>query len=66
MLNTLMYDTEFPDVATNPYAENMIAENIHNYVDSYGHQSRPFGDILNYCNTANAVTIADATAVRRN
>ena len=33
VLNTLMYDVEFPDGATKPYATNMIAENIHNYVD---------------------------------
>ena len=33
MLNTLMYEAEFPDGATKPYAANMIAENIHNSVD---------------------------------
>ena len=66
MLNTLMYEVEFPDGATKSYAANMISENIHNYVDSYVHQSRPFGEILNYCNTANAVAIADAKSVVRN
>ena len=63
MLNNLMYDVEFPDGATKYYAANMIAENIHNSVDSYGHQSRPFGQILNYCKTANTVAITDATVV---
>ena len=29
MLNTLVYDVEFPDGATKPYAANMIIENIH-------------------------------------
>ena len=66
MLNTLMYDVEFPDGATKPYAANMIAENIHNSVDSDGHQYRFFGDILNYCKTPNAVAIDDATVVERN
>ena len=66
MLNTLMYDMEFPDGATKPYAANMIAENLHNYVDSDGHQYRHFGEILNYCKTANATAIADATAARQN
>ena len=28
ILNTLMYDVEVPDGATNPYAANMIAENV--------------------------------------
>ena len=37
MLNTLMYDMEFPDGATKPYSANMIAENIHNSVDLDGH-----------------------------
>ena len=32
MLNTLMYEAEFPYGATKPYAANMIAENIHNSV----------------------------------
>ena len=45
MLNTLMYDVEFPDGATKPYAVNMIAENIHNSVDLDGHRSRPFGGV---------------------
>ena len=66
MLNTLMYDMEFPDVVTKPYSANMIADSIHNSVDLDGHQSRPFGEILNYCKTANAVAIADAIAVGQN
>ena len=66
MINTLLYEAEFPDGATKPYADNMIAENIHKSVDSDGHQSRPFGDILNYFKTANAVAIADATSIGRN
>ena len=61
-----MYDVEFPDGATKPYSDNMIYDNINNSVYSNGHQSRPFGEILNYCKTANAVAIADATAVGRN
>ena len=48
MLNTFMYDVELPDGATKPYADNMIDKNIHNSVDSDGHRSRPFGEILNY------------------
>ena len=66
MLNTLIYDVEFPDGATKPYAANMIAENIHNSVDSDGHLSIPFGEILNYCKTTNAVAISDSTAFGRN
>ena len=66
MLNTLMYDVKFPDGATQPYVANMISDNIHNSVDLYGHRSRPFGEIVNYCKTTKAVTIADATAVGQN
>ena len=66
MLNTLMYDVEFPDSATKPYAYNTIDENIHNSVDSDVHWSITFGETVNYCKTANAVAIADATVVGRN
>ena len=66
MLNTLMYDVEFPDSDTKPYAANMISEDIHNSVDLDGHRSRPFGYILNYCKTANAVGVSDATSVGQN
>ena len=47
-LNTLIYDVEFLDGATKPYAANIIAENIHNSVYSGGHRFRSFGEILNY------------------
>ena len=47
ILNTLIYDVDFPDGATKPYAANMIVEKIHNFVDSDGHQSRPLEEILN-------------------
>ena len=43
MLNTLIYDMEFPDGSTKPYAANIIAENIHKYVYLDGHRSRHFG-----------------------
>ena len=33
ILNTLMYDVEFPDGATKPYAANIIADNTHNSMD---------------------------------
>ena len=66
MLNTLMYDVQLPDGATKAYAANMVAQNIYNSVDYDGRQYRPFGQILNYYKTANAVMIAGATAVGRN
>ena len=66
MLNTLVCDVEFPDGATNPYTANIITKNIHNSLDSDGHISRTFGEILNYYKTANTVAIDDATDVGRN
>ena len=66
MLNTLIYDLEFPYGDTKPHASSMIAENIHNSVDLDGHRSRPFGEILNYFKTANSVAISNAKAVGRN
>ena len=61
-----MYDVDLPDGAINPYDANIIPENIHSAVDSDRHWYRPFGEILNYCKTANAVAIYDATDVGQN
>ena len=39
LLNTLMYDVEFPDGNIKKYAANIIAENILVNCDSEGHYS---------------------------
>ena len=64
ILNSILYEVEFPDGTTKPYAANMIAQNIHDTVDSDGHRSRTFGEILNYCADGNAVSKANQFAIR--
>ena len=36
ILNSLLYEVEFPDGTTKPYAANMIEQNIHDLVDGDG------------------------------
>ena len=38
ILNSLLYEVEFTDGTTKPYAANMIAQNIHDSVDGDGRQ----------------------------
>ena len=40
ILNSLLYEVEFPDGTTKPYAANMIAQNIHDSVDGDGRQEQ--------------------------
>lgn len=64
ILNFILYEVEFPDGTTKPYAANMIAQNIiHDTADSDGHRSRSFGEILSYCIEGNAVTKANQFAI---
>ena len=40
MLNTALYDVQFPDGSVKPYSANIIAENILNSVDADGYHSQ--------------------------
>ena len=66
ILNYILYEVEFPDGTTKPYAANMIAQNIHDTVDSDGHRSRTFGEILNYCADGTAVSKENRFGIGRN
>lgn len=56
ILNTLLYDVEFPDGVTKQYAANLIAENILCQVDSDGRYSSFVDGILEYRRNKSAVT----------
>ena len=48
LLNTLMYDVEFPDDSIKKYAANIIAENVLVNCDSEGHYSSQMSCIIDH------------------
>ena len=48
MLNSLVYDVEFPDGAVNHYAVNVIAENVLSQVDLSGFYTQAMDKIVLY------------------
>jgi hypothetical protein len=60
ILNTIMYEVEFPDGEVRPYAANVIADNIYSQVDNDGRRSFIFDSIIDYTKDAKyAVKKAD-------
>jgi hypothetical protein len=60
ILNTIMYEVEFPDGEVRPYAANVIADNIYSQVDNDGRRSFIFDSIIDYSRDAKyAVKKAD-------
>ena len=55
ILNTIVYDVEFPDGAVVQYAANIIQENLLTQVDPDGHQYHVLDSILEYATDDNAV-----------
>lgn len=59
LLNTLMYDVEFPDGNIKKYAANIIAENILVNCDSEGHYSSQMSCIVDHKCDGTAVKMED-------
>ena len=59
LLNTLIYDVEFPDGEVKKYAANIIAENVLSQCDPDGHYSRTVASILDHKRDGSAVTKAN-------
>jgi hypothetical protein len=57
ILNTIVYDVEFPDGAMKQYAANLIAENMYSQVDSEGHHYSLLDSIIDYGTDGNAVPL---------
>ena len=55
ILNTLMYDVEFPDVTIHPYSANVISNNIYAQVDSEGIRTNIIDAIIDHCTNGNSV-----------
>ena len=65
ILNTLVYEVEFPDGAVKEYAANVIAENILRQVDSTGRYSHVMDGILSHRKDGSAVTKDNAFIVTK-
>ena len=59
MLNTMIYDVEFPDVTIREYVANVIADNIYSQVDSEGFLHSILAGILDFVKYNNAVHKGD-------
>ena len=59
ILNTILYDVEFPDGAVRQYDANFIAENMNSQVDSEGHIAGILDVIVDYSKDDTSVPISD-------
>ena len=65
ILNTLVYDVEFPDGDVREYSANIIAENMYAQVDSEGFSHMILDHIADYKKDGNAVDKADSYVVTK-
>ena len=65
ILNTIVYDVEFPDGAVKQYAANTIAENMYAQVDSEGFRYNLFDEIIDYGTDEKAVKKGDKYTITR-
>ena len=59
ILNSIIYDVEFPDGPIKQYAANTIAENMYSQLDSDGYSKTILEPIIDYKTDSNAVTKDD-------
>lgn len=65
LLNSIVYDVEFPDGAIKQYAANIIAQNMYSQVDANGHQSQLLEAIIDYSKDNTAVDKSDKFVTTR-
>ena len=59
LLNTIIYDVQFPDGSIREYAANVIAQNMYMQVDSEGRSTLLLKSILDYSMDSTAVPMSD-------
>ena len=59
MLNTILYDVEFPDGEIKEYSANVIAMNMYSQVDADGYRTQLIEDIVDFQRDTNAVRMED-------
>ena len=60
VLNSLVYDVEFPDGAVKKYASNAIAENVLSQVDSSGFYTQALEKIILHSELGNDISMKDS------
>ena len=65
ILNTIVYDVEFPDGMIRQYSANVIAENMYSQVDSEGYQFALLDSIIDYDTDERAVTKSNMYVVTK-
>lgn len=65
ILNSLVYDVEFPDGAVRQYSANVIAENMYSQVDSEGYRYDIMDCIVDCAKDGNAVQKGDEYVVTK-
>ena len=66
IFNSLLYEVEFPDGTTKPYAANIIAQHIHDLVDGDGRRERHLIEILDFSTDIHAISKKNRTGTSRN
>ena len=56
MLDTRMYEVEFPDGLTEAIMANLIAENLYSQVDAKGHTFSVIKEIIDHCKDGYALS----------
>ena len=59
MLNTLIYEVEYPDGSIRDYGANVIAENIYSQVDEHGYRQQTLDCIMEHSKDNKAVSKSD-------
>ena len=65
ILNTIVYDVEFPDGVVKQYAANTIAENMYAQVDSEGYQYSLLDSIIDFGTDGNAIQKGNEYVITR-
>ena len=65
LLNSIIYDVEFPDGAVKQYAANTIAENMYSQLDSDGYSQTILDGIIDYSKDGQAVSMEDKYVITR-
>jgi len=65
LLNSIIYNVEFPDGAVKQYAANTIPDNMYSQVDSDGYSQTILDGIIDYSKDGQAVTMEDKYVTTR-
>jgi Reverse transcriptase (RNA-dependent DNA polymerase). len=65
LMNTLVYDVEFPDGEVREYSANILAENMYAQVDADGHTHTMLDSIIDYSKNGNAVSKEDGYVITK-